>query len=208
MITGHDHLQLVPVQGIGLQTLHRRQSQKAAVHGALQDPLLDLVIEVSGDHLELDVGIPLAEALQDRGQPVNGHAGDSGHLHKARVHPLQAGGGLDQRVMGRAQRLDLGQQRPSVRRQHHAAPVPAQQRHAQLILQRLHRVADAGLGKVQRLRRLGKIAALGRFQKDLVFGNAHAATSFLSPLYHTFSHSCKYNYAFYKYDSVCYDNDS
>ena len=31
---------------------------------------------------------------------------------------------------------------------------------------------------------------------------------FLPSLYHTFSHTCKYNYAFYKYESMCYDNDS
>ena len=110
--------------------------------------------------------------------------------------------------MGGAQGFDLRQQRPAVRRQHHAAPVPAQQRDPKLVLQRLYRVADAGLREVQCLRRLGEIAALRRFQKDLIFGNTHVATSFLPRLYHTFSHNCKYNNAFYKYKAMCYDKDS
>ena len=108
---------------------------------------------------------------------MDGHAGKGGHLHKTGVQPLQAGGGLHQRVVVGAQPFDLGQQRPAIRRQHHAAPVAAEKRHPQLVLQRLHRVADAGLGEVQRLRRLGKIAALYGFQKDLVFGDTHAAAS-------------------------------
>ena len=117
-------------------------------------------------------------------------------------HALQAGRRLHQGVVGGAQGFDFRQQRPAVRRQYHAATVPAQQRDSKLVLQRLYRVADTRLREVQRLRRLGKIAALRRFQKDLIFGNTHVVTSFLPRLYHTFSHSCKYNNAFYKYKAI------
>ena len=75
--------------------------------------------------------------------------------------------------MGGAQLLDLGQHRPAIRRQHHAAPVSAEEGDAQLALQRRDGVADAGLGEVQRLRRLGKRAAGHHLQKHLIFGNAH-----------------------------------
>ena len=81
--------------------------------------------------------------------------------------------------MGGAELFNLGQQGAAIRRQHHAAPVAAEQGHAQLVLQGLHRVADAGLGEVQGPGRPGEVAALGGFQEDLVFGNAHGATSFL-----------------------------
>ena len=119
----------------------------------------------------------LAEALQDGGQPVDGHAGKGGHLHKTGVQPLQAGGGLHQRVVVGAQPFDLGQQRPAIRRQHHAAPVAAEKRHPQLVLQRLDGVADAGLGEVQFLCRPGEAAALHGLEEHLVFGYAHGGTS-------------------------------
>ena len=173
MVTGHNDLQLVPVQGVGLQVLHRRQPQKAAVHRAGDNPVLDLVVEIAGDHLKLDVGVQLAEAFQDPGQPLGRHAGKGGDLHQTAVHVLQALHRLHQGVVGGAQLLDLGQHRPAVRRQHHAAPVAAEQRDAQLALQRRDGVADTGLGEVQRLRRLGKGTAGHHLQKHLILGNAH-----------------------------------
>ena len=79
--------------------------------------------------------------------------------------------------MGRAELLDLGQQGPPVRRQHYAAAVAAQQCDSKLLLQRLHRVTDAGLGEVHGLRRLGKVAASRGLEKHLVLGYAHVRTS-------------------------------
>ena len=107
------------------------------------------------------------------------HAGKGGDLHQTGVNALQAGGGLHQRVMSGAELFDLGQQGAAVGGQHHAAPVAAEELYPQLVLQRLHRVADAGLGEVQGLGRFGEVAALGRFQENLVFGDAHAAASLL-----------------------------
>ena len=173
MMGRQDHLQLILMQRIDLQFLHGGQPQKAAVHRAAKDPLLNLVIKVAGDYLKLNIGIKPAEALQDGGQPVDGDAGEGGHFYQTAVHAPQAGGGLGQGVVVGAQLLDLGQQGAAIRRQHHAAPIAAEQRHPQLVLQRLYCMADAGLGKVQRLGRLGKIAAAGGFQEDLILGNAH-----------------------------------
>ena len=178
VVTGDDDLQFVPMQGVGLQALHRRQTQKAAVHCSVDDPALDLIVEVTSDYLKLDVGVHLAEALEDAGQPLGRYAGEGGDLHKAAVHVLQPLHRLHQRVVGGAQLFDLGQHRPSVRRQHHAAAVAAEQHDAQLVFQRVDGVADAGLGKAQRLRRLGKAAARNSFQKDLIFGNTHDAPRF------------------------------
>lgn len=53
MVTGDDDLQFVPMQGVGLQALHRRQTQKAAVHCSVDDPVLDLVIEIAGNYFKL-----------------------------------------------------------------------------------------------------------------------------------------------------------
>ena len=198
VVAGDDDLQLVPVQRVGLQALHRGQSQKAAVHRTLQDPLLHLLVEVAGDHVKLDAGVLSAKALENGRQPLGRHAGEGGDLDKTGIHAPQAGCRLHQRVVGGAQLFDLRQQRPAIRCQHYAAPIAAQQRDAQFLLQRLHRVADTGLGEVQRLRRLGEVAAGRRLQEHLIFGYAHALTSFLSLFYHTFTHSCKYNNAFYK----------
>ena len=198
MVAGQDDLEHVLVQGVGMEALHGGQAQEAAVHGALQDPLLHLLVEVAGDHVKLDVGVDLAEALEDGGQPLGGDTGERGHLHKAGVHAPQAGGGLHQGAVGRAELLDLRQQGPPVRRQHYAAAVAAQQCDSKLLLQRLHRVTDAGLGEVHGLRRLGKVAASRGLEKHLVLGYAHVAPPFLPPFYHTFTHSCKYNNAFYK----------
>ena len=108
-------------------------------------------------------------------------------------------------MVGGAQLFNLGQQRAAVRRQDHTAPVAAQQGDAQLVLQGLNGMTDAGLGKVHGLRRLGEIAAGHGFQKDLIFGYAHVSTSLLIGFYHTFTHGCKYNDAFYKYKMLCYD---
>ena len=178
VVTGDDDLQFVPMQGVGLQALHRRQTQKAAVHRAVDDPSLDLVIEIAGDDFKLDVGIYLTEALEDAGQPLGRYAGEGGDLHKAAVHVLQPLHRLHERMVGGAQLLNFGQHCPSVRRQYHAAAVAAQQLHAQLVFQRVNGVADAGLGEVHGLRRLGEAAAGDRFQKDLIFGNTHSAPRF------------------------------
>ena len=178
MVTGDDDLQFVPVQGVGLQTLHGRQPQEAAVHGAVDDPALDLVIEVAGDDFKFDIRVYLAEALEDAGQPLGGHAGECGDLHKAAIHILQALHRLHQGMVCGAQLLDLGQYRTAIRRQHHAAAVAAQQLHAQLVFQRVNGVADAGLGEVHGFRRLGEAAAGDRFQKHLIFGNTHSAPRF------------------------------
>ena len=166
------------MQGVGLQALHRRQTQKAAVHRAVDDPALDLVIEVAGDDFELDVRVHLTEALENAGQPLGRYAGERGDLHQAAVHVLQPLHRLHERMVGGAQLFDLGQHCPSVRRQHHAAAVAAQQLHAQLVFQRVDGVTDAGLGEAQCLRRLGEAAAGDRFQKDLIFGNTHGAPHF------------------------------
>ena len=178
VVAGDDDLQFVPMQGVGLQALHRRQTQKATVHRAVDDPTLDLIVEIAGDHLKLNVGVDLPEALEDAGQPLGGHTGERGDLHQAAVHVLQPLHRLHQGVVGGAQLFDLGQHCPSVRRQHHAAAVAAQQLHAQLVFQRVDGVADAGLGEVHGLRRLGEAAAGDRFQKDLIFGNTHDAPHF------------------------------
>ena len=79
--------------------------------------------------------------------------------------------------MGGTEGLDPGQQRAAVSRQHHAAAVAAEQRDAQLVLQRLDGVADAGLGEVQLLRCPGEAAALHGLEEHLVFGYAHGGTS-------------------------------
>ena len=178
VVTGDDDLQFVPMQSVGLQALHRRQPQETAVHRAVDDPSLDLVIEIAGNYFKLDVGIYLPEALEDAGQPLGGHAGERGDLHQAAVHVLQPLHRLHQGVVGGAQLLNFGQHRPSVRRQHHAAAVAAQQLHAQLVFQRVDGVTDAGLGEAQCLRRLGEAAAGDCFQKDLIFGNTHDAPRF------------------------------
>ena len=39
------------------QALHRRQPQETAGHRAVDDPALDLIVEVAGDYLKLDVGV-------------------------------------------------------------------------------------------------------------------------------------------------------
>ena len=79
--------------------------------------------------------------------------------------------------MGGTEGLDPGQQRAAVGRQHHAAAVAAEQRDAQLVLQRLDGVADAGLGEVQLLRCPGEAAALHGLEEHLVFGYTHGGTS-------------------------------
>ena len=177
-VAGDNDLQFVTVQGVGLQPLHRRQTQKTAIHRAVDDPALDLVVEVAGDDLKLDVGVHLPEALEDAGQPLGGHAGEGGDFHQAAVHVLQPLHRLHEGMVGGAQLFDLGQHRPSVRRQHHAAAVAAQQLHAQFVFQRVDGVADAGLGEIHGLRRLGEAAAGDRFEKDLIFGNTHNAPRF------------------------------
>ena len=65
MTAGQNHLKLIAVQRIGLKVSDRWQAQKTAVHRTFQNPLLDLIVEVAGDHLELDIGILPAEALQN-----------------------------------------------------------------------------------------------------------------------------------------------
>ena len=186
------------MQGISLQVLGRRQAQKAAVHRAGEDPIFDLVIKIAGDHLKLDIGVEAAEALEDAGQPLGGHAGKGGHLYKAGVHALQALHGLHHGVVGGAELLDPGQQRTAVRREHNAAPIAAEERDSQLVLQRIDGVTDAGLGEIHGLRRLGKAAAGRRFQKDLILCNAHGVHLSLRPLYHTSCHTFKNKHALHK----------
>ena len=115
MVTGDDDLQFVPVQGVGLQALHRRQAQKATVHRAVDDPALDLIVEVAGNNFKLDVRVHLPEALEDTGQPLGGHAGEGGDLHQSAVHVLQPLYCLHERMVGGAQLFDLGQYRTAVR---------------------------------------------------------------------------------------------
>ena len=56
--------------------------------------------------------------------------------------------------------------------------VAARKCHAQLVFQRVDGMADAGPGKAQCLRRLGKAATGGNLQKYLVLGNIHGAPRF------------------------------
>ena len=173
MPAGHDDLQLVQVQGVHLQSLQGRHPQKSAVRLPGDDQLLDLVVEVAGLNFELDGRIQLAESLQNHRQPLGGDAGKRGHLHKACVHAPQVCRLLGQSVIFRAELLNLRKQCPAVAGQGHAAPVPAQQGHPQLLLQGADGVADSGLGEVQLLRRLGKAAAFHSFQENLVFCGVH-----------------------------------
>ena len=106
---GYDHLQLVQVQRIHLQSLQRRHPQKSAVCLPGDDQLLDLVVKVTGLYFELDGRILLAEGLQDHGQPLGRHAGERRHLYKARIHAPQVRRLLGKAVIFRAQLLDLGQ---------------------------------------------------------------------------------------------------
>ena len=105
----------------------------------------DLVVKVTGLYFELDGRILLAEGLQDHGQPLGRHAGERRHLYKARIHAPQVRRLLGKAVIFRAQLLDLGQQGPAVAGQGHAAPVSAQQRYSQLLLQGVDGMTDAGL---------------------------------------------------------------
>ena len=134
-----------------------------------------MVVKIPCDHLKLDVGVELAKALEDPGQPLKGDAGKGSHLHQAAVHALEAFNRLHHAVVGGAELLHLGQQGPAVRRKHNAAPVAAEEGDAQLRLQGIDGVADARLGEIHSLRRLRKAAASGGFQKDLILCNTHTA---------------------------------
>ena len=81
-------------------------------------------------------------------------------------------------VMGGAQLLDLGQHRPAVRRKHNAAPVSTEEGDAQLRLQGVDGVANARLGEIHSLRRLGKAPASGGFQENLILCNTHKTPSY------------------------------
>ena len=63
MVTGNDHLPLIPLQQPAVQMLLRGQADEAAVRLPVGDPIGDLVVEVGGQQLKFDLGIDLLKAL-------------------------------------------------------------------------------------------------------------------------------------------------
>ena len=80
-----------------------------------------------------------------------------------------------------AQGLYVGQQRPAIRREGHAAPVAHEQRHPQLRFQGRYGVADAGLCEMQLFRSPSEAAAGGYPQKHLIFSHVHVPRPPLHP---------------------------
>ena len=77
-------------------------------------------------------------------------------------------GRLPQHIFAVHQFPDIRSQPFSVVGEHHAPLKPRKQLHPQLVLQPRHDLADARLGIVQCLCRLGKAAGFADLQKDLV----------------------------------------
>ena len=111
------------------------QADEAAVCLSVGDPVLDLVVEIGGQQFKFDSGVQLLEALQNVGHPFLRHAGKGGHSHKAGVQSPQIGGLLLQLVLEGAHLLEIGQQRPAIRRQGYAAVTAHHQLRPQLRLQ-------------------------------------------------------------------------
>ena len=81
------------------------------------------------------MGVVGLKGLEDVGQPLFRHAGEGSHLDKTCLQTPQVGGLLLQLVLHGAHLLEVGQQRPSVRRGGDAAVAADQQGHTQLLLQ-------------------------------------------------------------------------
>ena len=175
VIVGDNDPPLIPMQHPGVQEMRGGQAGKAAVRPTAENRLLQLGVLHEGQQLEFNVRMLLPEGFEDVRQPLHRHAVERGHPHKAGLQPPQLLRLLLQHAGVVAQGLYVGQQRPPVRRQRHAAAVAGKQRNTQFVFQRGNGVADARLGEVQLLCRPCEAAAVHHCQKYLIFCHAHAS---------------------------------
>ena len=176
MIAGGDYLPLIPVQQPRRQLHVAGQADKAAIHTALADPVFNFTV-IALHQLKFNVGIQLVEGFQNIRHPLYRYAGKGTHAHQTDLQTLQVVCFFLQLVLHGAKLLEIGQQGPPVSGQADAAAAACHQLQTQFVLQRCNGVADARLGKPKLLRRLGKAAAYGCADKDLILCDAHKITS-------------------------------
>ena len=147
-------------------------AEKADVGGAFLQPLGDLLPDALHE-LDLHVGVVLLEGADDGGEPVGGDAGIGGDGDGADEEPLHLGGQLEELVLLMEYLPDNGQQQLSVGGECHALGAAAEERKADLLLQRGDQLVDAGGGVAQDIGGAGKAACFGSRQKGAAAGCLH-----------------------------------
>ena len=118
-------------------------------------------------------GVQAPELLGDAGEPLDGRAGEGGHAHVAALEVAQVGRTGMQPALGVADVLDERGQVRALGGGPHASVVAHQQGGVQLLLQRVHKIAHAGLRVAQLACGLFEAAGLHNLQERLVFLVGH-----------------------------------
>ena len=144
-------------------------------------------------HMYLRV-VPL-ERADHRRQPVGGDAGIGRDVDAADEQAVHLRRQLEDAVLLPQELADGRQQQASVLRQAYALGIPAEQRKAELLLQRRHQLVHAGGRVAQGLRRFGKAAGIRCHHKGSAPCRLHGRPScrvvFLIVLYRRGNRKCR-----------------
>ena len=145
---GLDHF---PRQSISLVT---RPASRAVLDVEVKSLVVELVAPDAGDQTDFGIGVAIKEALKPGRDPVDG-------ITDRRAHRQHLGAPEPENLFGARRQAfetvaDLGQIGRADFGQHQAARFALEQGFAQVVLQKLHLLADRGLGQVQLLRGIGE----------------------------------------------------
>ena len=155
--------------GVLIDRLARKRGRaqhirEAEVDHALAHPVLDLVIQ-SLIELKADAAVQAAKALHGRRQQVARHACERAEADRALFQTAEARRLRLEHPVGVDRVADVRQQVPSLIGERHARARTHQQRHPQLLLQRLDHLAHGRLRVAEIARSVGKAVALKDLQK-------------------------------------------
>ena len=146
-------------------TLLFLMADKDDVHLSLRQKLIGAADVVGHADVDINVGPLLTKAADDARQPVHSHAGECAHADDLAARGRHLRDRAVKPRVGLQEFADGGRHALAVLRQADAAAPALKQREADLALEGIHHVRQAGLRVAHHLRRLGKAAEVYRHQQ-------------------------------------------
>ena len=175
MVRAHAQLQTAVQHGevldVGLAVAPSAEGDvERLVVQALREVVRERLVRLDAN-LVADV---LAIGFEQRGQVVVLHGERSAQAHGAAQLRFSAVHRVDAVVEGAQAVAHVAVELAAVRRQLDAAPIAAEQRDAQLLLQRADRVGERRLGDVELFRRARVVLQLGELLEVVELGQVHS----------------------------------